>query len=44
MELPVALEEWMARFPDFELADPAAVRWSAGQVRGPWDLPLSVGR
>ncbi len=35
MELRVALEAWMARYPDFELTDPAAVTWSAGQVRGP---------
>ena len=32
MELRVALEEWLGRYPDFELADPA-VTWSAGQVR-----------
>ena len=42
MELRVALEEWMARYPDFELADPAAVTWSAGQVRGPRTLPIRV--
>jgi len=46
MELRVALEEWMARVPDFELAsdDPAAVRWSTGQVRGPRELPLRLLR
>jgi cytochrome P450 len=42
MELRVALEEWLARYPDFELADPAAVTWSAGQVRGPRTLPMRV--
>ena len=42
MELTVALEEWMARFPDFELADPDAVTWSAGQVRGPRRLPVRL--
>ena len=42
MELTVALEEWMARFPDFELADPDGVTWSAGQVRGPRRLPLRL--
>ena len=42
MELRVALEEWMARYPDFELADPAAVTWSAGQVRGPRTLPVTI--
>ncbi len=46
MELRVALEEWMARVPDFELAsaDPRAVRWSTGQVRGPRELPLRLLR
>jgi len=42
MELSVALEEWMARYPDFEVADPAAVTWSGGQVRGPRTLPVRV--
>jgi cytochrome P450 len=44
MELRVALEEWLARYPDFELSDPAAVTWSAGQVRGPRTLPVAIGR
>jgi len=35
MEVRVALEEWMARIPDFWLEDPAAVTWAGGQVRGP---------
>jgi len=43
MELRVALEEWMARYPDFELLDPGAVTWSAGQVRGPRTIPVRVG-
>jgi cytochrome P450 len=43
MELRVALEEWFRAFPVFELADPDAVRWSGGQVRGPRTLPLRVG-
>jgi cytochrome P450 len=42
MELTVALEEWMARFLDFELADPDSVTWSAGQVRGPRRLPVRL--
>jgi cytochrome P450 len=42
MELRVALEEWLARYPDFELADPAAVTWSGGQVRGPRTLPVGI--
>jgi len=43
MELQVALEVWLDAFPVFELADPAAVRWSGGQVRGPRVLPIKVG-
>lgn len=42
MELQIALEEWIARYPDFELTDPAAVTWSAGQVRGPRTIPVRV--
>ena len=44
MELRVALQEWLARYPDFELADPSAVTWSGGQVRGPRTLPLTILR
>jgi cytochrome P450 len=43
MELRVALEVWLNAFPSFTLADPAAVRWSGGQVRGPRVLPIRVG-
>lgn len=44
LELRVALEVWLARYPDFTLADPDAVTWSHGQVRGPRSLPLAVTR
>jgi cytochrome P450 len=43
MELRVALEVWLEAFPAFRLADPEAVRWSGGQVRGPRTLPLTIG-
>ena len=43
MELRVALEVWLERIPEFSLADPAAVEWSAGQIRGPRALPLHIG-
>jgi cytochrome P450 len=42
MELRVALEEWMKRYPDFELTDPDEVNWSAGQVRGPRSVPVRI--
>jgi cytochrome P450 len=40
MELRVALEEWLARVPDFHLADGAEVLWAGGQVRGPRRLEV----
>ena len=43
MELRVALEVWLERFPAFSLADPAAVTWSTGQIRGPRSLPITIG-
>ncbi len=45
MELRVALEVWLERYPNFTLADedPASVVWSGGQVRGPRQLPLRIG-
>jgi cytochrome P450 len=43
MELRVALEVFLSRFPEFTLADPGAVTWARGQVRGPRSLPLRLG-
>jgi len=43
MELHVALERWLRRFPEFTLEDGASVVWSAGQVRGPRSLPVRLG-
>ncbi|MBV9208539.1 MAG: cytochrome P450 [Actinobacteria bacterium] len=43
MELRVALEVWLARIPAFTLAEPSAVTWSAGQIRGPRALPIRIG-
>ncbi len=40
MEMTVAVEEWLARFPEFRLADGAKVKWSEGTVRGPRRLPV----
>jgi hypothetical protein len=42
MELRVSLRAWLDRIPDFSLADPAAVSWASGQVRGPRSLPLLI--
>ncbi|MGI5204910.1 cytochrome P450 [Spirillospora sp. CA-108201] len=42
MELRAALEVWLERVPSFTLADPEAVTWAAGQVRGPRTLPVRV--
>jgi cytochrome P450 len=42
MELRTALEVWLERIPEFTLDDPDAVKWSAGQVRGPRNLPLRI--
>lgn len=42
MELRVALDVWLERIPSFTLFDPAAVTWSAGQIRGPRTLPLRI--
>ena len=43
MEMQVALQVWLERHPTFALADPSAVRWSGGQVRGPRTLPMRIG-
>ena len=40
MELRVAIEAWLSRIPEFELADPSQVTWAGGQVRGPRSLPV----
>ena len=40
LEVRVAIEEFIGRFPDFELA--GDVRWSVGQIRGPRQLPVRV--
>jgi cytochrome P450 len=42
MELRVALEVWLGRIPSFTLADPSAVTWATGQIRGPRTLPLRI--
>ncbi len=44
MEMQVAIEEFLAMIPEFELADPEAVTWAGGQVRGPRNLPVRFPR
>lgn len=40
MEMQVAIGEMLTLIPEFELADPDAVTWAGGQVRGPRHLPV----
>ena len=42
LELRVALEEWLAAIPRFEVVEPAAVQWTGGSVRGPERVPFRV--
>jgi len=44
MELQVAIERWLDRIPDFELAPGAEVTWTGGQVRGPRTVPVVFPR
>ena len=41
LEMQVALSVWFSRIPEFELSDPSAVTWSAGQVRGARNVPVT---
>ena len=43
MELVVAMEEWLKRFPEFSLAEESEVQWGGTQVRGPRSVPIRVG-
>jgi len=43
LELRVAIEEFIKRFPHFELAgDTDQTEWSVGQIRGPRKLPVRI--
>ena len=42
LEMNVALEVFLERFPDFELDENEEVRWSVGQVRGPRQVPIRL--
>lgn len=42
LELKIAIEEFIKRFPAFKLSNPSEVRWSSGQIRGPRKLEILV--
>ena len=42
LELRIAIEEFIKRYPKFELADAEGVTWAPGQIRGPRNLPIRV--
>jgi cytochrome P450 len=42
LQITVAVEEFLKRIPDFSVAGP--VKWSAGTVRGPRQLPIRFSR
>jgi len=42
LEMNVAIEVFLKRFPDFELDMTEQVTWSTGQVRGPRNLPFKI--
>jgi cytochrome P450 len=43
LEVQVAVQKFVERVGPFYLADPSAVRWATGQVRGPRVLPITFG-
>ena len=42
MEMKVAIQEFLARVPHFELDGSKEVTWAGGQVRGPRNIPIKV--
>jgi cytochrome P450 len=42
LEMNVAVEVFLERFPDFELNTSEEMVWSTGQVRGPRQLPIRI--
>jgi hypothetical protein len=43
LEMVIAIEMFLDQFPEFELTDPDAVTFSAGNVRGPRAIPIRIG-
>jgi cytochrome P450 len=44
MELRVALQTWLERFPNFSLDADGLTTWAGGQVRGPRHVPVVLAR
>lgn len=44
MEMTVAVEEWLKRFPDFHETPGKKTTWSEGTVRGPRNMPITINR
>lgn len=44
LELSVALQEWLRAFPDYSLDRSRRTTWANGQVRGPRNIPVVLGR
>lgn len=42
MEMRVAIETWLERFPNYALEEGADVRWGGAQVRGPREVPVTL--
>jgi hypothetical protein len=42
LEMLVGLQEFVRRYPRFELSDPGMVTWSVGQIKGPKSVPLRI--
>jgi len=43
MEMCIALDGGVGKFPDFELKTGVEIGWSVGTVRGPRQLPVILG-
>jgi cytochrome P450 len=43
MELEVGLRTLLRRVPDFHITEGKSVRYAGGQVRGPREMPLTIG-
>jgi cytochrome P450 len=44
MELRIGLEEFLKVYPDYELDESKPMRWAAGQVHGPRQVPVRLPR